>query len=150
MTSLARSTAIAAGVLMLGGAHSASAQIVGPVEFTTTFAFTVGNTTVPAGRYTIRPDDDNPQILYLAGAHAAVLFQTENVIARDTPAATEVVFRRYGDGYVLKDVWIEGLQSGAESITAEGEKHVMKRHGPRSDHRVAARRTPVETSQNLR
>jgi hypothetical protein len=44
MTSLVRSIGIAAGILVLAGVGTASAQITDPVEFTTTFPFTVGNT----------------------------------------------------------------------------------------------------------
>jgi hypothetical protein len=140
MTSLVRSIGIAGGILLLAGVQNASAQIVYPVEFTTSFPFTVGNATVPAGSYTIRPDDDNPAILELTGAHAAVLFQTEGAQAPETPSKTEVVFKRYGDGYVLKDIWLEGSRDGAETIAAEGERHAAKHRGPEAEQRVAARK----------
>ena len=65
MRSLIRSIGIVLAVLTFASVQNASAQITGAVEFTTSFPFTVGNTTVPAGNYTIRPDDDNPQILEL-------------------------------------------------------------------------------------
>jgi hypothetical protein len=56
MRSSFRSIGIAAGILVVAGVQNASAQITDPVEFTTSFPFTVGYATVPAGRYTIRPD----------------------------------------------------------------------------------------------
>jgi hypothetical protein len=147
MTSLVRSIGIAGGILVLAGVQNASAQIIYPVEFTTSFPFTVGNATVPAGSYTIRPDDDNPAILELTGSHASVLFQTEDAEARETPAKTEVVFKRYGTGYVLKDVFLAGSNSGAETISVEGEKHAAKQRGPEGEQRVAARKK-VDTSKN--
>ena len=125
---------------MLAGVRNASAQIVYPVEFTTSFPFTVGNASVPAGSYTIRPDDDNPKILELSGAHTAVLFETENAVARETPSKTEVVFKRYGDGYVLKDIWLAGSNDGAETMAVEGERHAAKHGGPQHEERVAARK----------
>ena len=128
---MVRSIGIAAGSLLLAGVQNASAQIVYPVEFTTSFPFTVGNASVPAGSYTIRPDDDDPAILELKGAHTFVLFQTENAVARETPAKTEVVFKRYGDGYVLKDIWLAGSNDGAETMSVERERHAAK-HGGRN------------------
>ena len=100
MKALCRSIGIAGGILVLAGAQNAVAQITNSVEFTTSFPFTVGNTTVPAGSYTIRPDDDDPNILALTGARADVLFQTENKVQESLPSKTEVTFNRYGDGYV--------------------------------------------------
>jgi hypothetical protein len=146
MRSLVRSIGIAGGLLMLAGVQNASAQIAYPVEFTTSFPFTVGAATVPAGSYTIRPDDDNPEMLLLTGSRASVFFQTENKDARQMPSKTEVVFNRYGDKYVLKDIWVEGETSGAESMAAEGERHMAKHPGSNSEQRVAARKTS-ETSK---
>jgi hypothetical protein len=83
---LVRSIAIASGILALAGVENASAQIVDPAEFTTSFPFRVGNATVPAGRYTIRQDNDNPEILELTGAHTFVFFQAESATARETPS----------------------------------------------------------------
>jgi hypothetical protein len=114
--------------------------VTGPIEFTTTFPFAVGYANVPAGTYTIRPDDDDPAILLLTGTHVGVLFLTDNIEGRQMAAKTEIVFKRYGDGYVLKDVWLEGSSTGAEATAAEAERHVAARGESKSDYRVAALR----------
>jgi hypothetical protein len=146
MRSLVRSIGIALGVLTLASVQNASAQITSTVEFTTSFPFTVGNTTVPAGNYTIRPDDDNPQILELTGKNASVLFQTDVATERETPAKTELVFSRYGgSNYVLKNIWVEGSNSGVETTPAEGERHAAK-GGAKSEQRVAGRRKSATKS----
>ena len=142
MTSLVRSVGVAGGILMLAGVQNASAQIADRVEFTTSFPFTAGNATMPAGSYTIRPDDDNPQILLLTGSRASVLVETEVAHARQTPSKTEVVFKRYGAGYVLKDVWVEGSDSGAETKVVEAERHAAKQRGAEGEQRVAGRKGP--------
>jgi hypothetical protein len=82
MKAFFRSIGIAGVILVLAGVQNASAQITNLVEFTTAFGFTVGNATVPAGSYTIRPDDDAPNILIMTGAHGDVIFQTENKTRR--------------------------------------------------------------------
>jgi len=139
MRSPVRSIVVVLGVLSFAGARNASAQIIDNVDFTTSFAFTVGNSTMPAGSYTIRPDDDNPQVLILQGKNAATIFPIDPATAPETPSKTEVVFSRYGNTYVLKNIWIEGMDAGAETIPAEGERHAAK-GGTKTEQRVAARR----------
>src|SRR6266498_1613152 len=125
MKSSFRSIVIAGGFLVLAGVQNASAQIVNSLEFTTTFPFTVGNATVPAGSYTIRPDDDAPQLLALTGAGTSVLFVTENAQPRETPTKTEVVFQRYDTGYGLKNIWLDDADIGYVTPTSEGERHML-------------------------
>jgi hypothetical protein len=147
MTSFVRSIGIAVGMLVLAGVQNASAQVTDPVEFTTSFPFTVGNTTVPAGSSTIRPNVDTPAIFELTGAHTSVLFQTVDAQAPQTPSKSEVVFNRSGDGYVLKSFWIEGSNTGAEIQAVEGEQHAANNRGSESEQRVAARKKP-DTGKN--
>ena len=68
-----------------------------------------------------------------------MFFGTEDSQARETPAKSEVVFKRYGDGYVLKDIWVEGSKSGAESVAAEAERHLARREA-KGEQRVSARK----------
>jgi len=136
MRSLVRFVLAAGGIVLLTGVHAAEAQVTGPVEFATTFPFTVGNTTVPAGRYTIRPDADNPQILELTGPRTGVFFEVMQ--AAGTSDKTEVVFKRYGQGYVLKDVWIAG-SGGVETLTVEAERHKASAGTSTIEHHVLAK-----------
>jgi hypothetical protein len=135
-----RSLGIAAGMVVLAGIQNASAQVTNAVEFNTPFPFTVGYATVPAGSYTIRPDDDNPAVFELTGAHESVLFEANSASARETPSKSEVVFKRYGDRYVLKDIWVDGSKTGAETTTVEAERHAAKRHPLEGEQRVEARK----------
>jgi hypothetical protein len=140
MASAVRSIGIVVGILALAGVQSASAQITEPMEFTTSFPFTVGYATVPAGSYTVRQDADNPAIFELTGSGTTVLFQTMDAQMSGTPSKTEVVFRRYGSDYVLKDIWLDGADFGAEAIAVEGERHTAKQRRPEGEERVPARR----------
>jgi hypothetical protein len=118
------------------------------VEFTTTFPFTVGYGTVPAGSYTIRPDDDNLEILQLQGKDTTVFFQAQNLEALKTADQTEVVFKHYGDTFVLKDIWIAGSNTGAETLASEGERHAVKQYGSATEERVPARKhAPALTNE---
>jgi hypothetical protein len=136
--SISRPLVVAGGILLLAGVHNASAQVTDAVKFKTSFPFTVGNATMPAGSYMIRPDDSDPLVLQLIGPRGSVFFETENATPRETPAKSEVVFKRYGDGYVLKDIWVAGPTEGAEVVAGHGERHAAKRHPSATEHRVAA------------
>ena len=144
MRSLVRSIVVAGGIFMFVGVQNASAQIGEPVEFTTSFPFTAGYATMPAGTYTITPDDDSPSMLRVSGAHASVFVETQNAEPSQTPAKTEVVFKRFGSGYVLKEIWIEGSKEGAETVPVEAEHHLAKNES-RGDQRVAARKRSDST-----
>jgi hypothetical protein len=143
MRSFVRSIAITGGILLCAGVPYASAQISEPVEFTTSFAFTVGEATVPAGTYTITPDDLAPEMLTLTGAHGSVLFQTNPASTSSRASKSEVVFKRYGGAYVLKSIWIAGSDRGAEALSAHGEQHVAKGQDLTGELRLAARRPSV-------
>jgi hypothetical protein len=140
MTSTIRSIGIAAGLLFAAGIQNAGAQISEVVEFTTTFPFMAGNAMVPAGTYTIRPDDDDPQILEMTGERTMVLIPTQSVSPRQTPTKTELVFKHSDGGYLLKDIWIEGSNEGAETMLAESERHMAKYSASERDHRVAGKK----------
>jgi hypothetical protein len=140
MRALVRSIALAGGILLFAGVHNAIAQIDYPVEFTTTFPFTVGHATVPAGTYTIKSVDDDPAMLELSGQNVGLFFQTNNAMTNGRASKTEVVFKRYGKSYILKDIWLEGSETGFESVAAAGERHVDKSQGPEAEERVAARK----------
>ena len=144
---IGRPLSIAAGILLLAGVQNASAQITSPIGFKTSFPFSVGEAQMPAGSYTIRPDDSDPGILELTGAHASVFFEVQAAAAPSTAKKTEVVFKRYGDGYVLKDIWLEGTTDGAEAVAVHREQKAAKRHGSATEHRVAAtKKAAVKTA----
>src|SRR5262249_32066462 len=84
MRSLFRTIAITAGILVLAGVQNARAQLVNALQVTTAFPFTVGNATVPAGSYTIKPDDEDPHGLAQTRTHApGALHDGECAAARD-------------------------------------------------------------------
>jgi len=139
MTSSFRLNVLAAGIVLLAGVHDASAQIENQLDFTTSFAFTVGNTTVPAGRYTITPVEDDPWVLELKGGRTSVLIETLSATPEEVPSKDEIVFQRYGDQYVLKNIWTEGSGTGYVTETAVREEHISRHHGGApSESRVAA------------
>jgi hypothetical protein len=139
MTSLVRRIAVFAGLAMLASISAAQAQIPNPVGFTTTFPFTVGSTTMPAGSYTVTPSDDDSLLFELTGADrgTGVYFEVESASA-PTGAKTGVSFERDGLAYVLKNVWVEGSAYGVEVTTAESPRHHITSVGVMGEQRVPA------------
>ena len=154
MTSSFRINILAAGIVHLAGVYNASAQIENQLDFTTSFAFTVGNATVPAGRYTITPVEDDPWVLELKGGRTSVLIETQSATPKEVPPKNEIVFQRYGDQYVLKNIWTEGSETGYVTEPAVREWHISRHHGgPPTESRVAAHKPakkPASTSTNKR
>jgi hypothetical protein len=132
------SVVVACGLLSFVGVHDASAQLTHSLSFTTSFAFVVDNTTLPAGRYTITPDEDEPSVLELRGAHASVFVVAKSAQQHEPPSKSEVVFNRYDTGYVLKNIRVAGSDEGYATDLAHGERHLAKQGDAPREHRVAA------------
>jgi hypothetical protein len=132
------SVVIACGLFSFVGVHDASAQLTHALSFTTSFAFVVDNTTLPAGSYTITPDEDDPSVLELRGAHASVFVVARSAQQHEPPSKSEVVFNHYDTGYVLKNIRVAGSDQGYLTDVAHGERHLAKQGDSPQEHRVAA------------
>jgi hypothetical protein len=132
----------------VSGATLAHAQVTDPIEFTTSFPFTVGNTSMPAGSYEIRRDTDNGSVYRIDSPkkHIGTLFEVEPTTMTKAPAKSEVVFKRYGQGYVLKSVWEEGSNEGVETVMVEAERHHAKDGMPPTEQHVPARHAKDSTN----
>lgn len=100
-----------------GAAMVASAQIDSDatIEANIPYAFVVKDTTLPAGKYTIKvADETNPSVLEIRSAnrHTAVLFETENTQVNRTMRKSELVFDKIGDTYFLSQVFLKGDNTG--------------------------------------
>lgn len=96
------------------------------VEADVPFAFAVVNETLPAGRYTLRPMDDQ-HALAVMGSELAVA-PSSTVESSSRPKITKVVFHRYGDHYFLHQVWVRGESSGFEVPASAIERQLASRH----------------------
>ena len=130
-------TGACAGVL---GVLPAWAQIDGPVDFTTTFPFTVAGTALPAGQYEIRPVDQDPGMYRIEmrnGANGA--FFHADPLASSSGSATDVVFNEAGGKYALERVNVAGEEGAvmpsnepavqqASTTPAKTPRHVKATH----------------------
>jgi hypothetical protein len=133
---------LAAAVLVTATAASANAQVLDRITFKTNFPFVAGNTTLPAGSYTVTPMDDDPAILELSNGKVSVLLDTEADRPARTPSKTEVTFNKYGNTYVLHEIVDPEAQGGAVILPSHAEKRHQKAHGTATPQAVPASKTP--------
>jgi hypothetical protein len=124
-------------LLVAGGQGVANAQIGDTtIEANITHAFTVGTTTLPAGKYEIKAlfdtDPDTFEIRSADGRTAAI-FETHSAQANRTPRRTELVFNKLGDSYFLSQIWLEGSDVGNELVKTKAEKK-LEEGGIASEH----------------
>jgi hypothetical protein len=88
------------------------------------FNFVVGETTLPAGEYTIEPSSIGTAAALLirsAEGHMGVTFFANPVEANAIQAEAKVVFNRYGDRYFLAQVWTPEINIGRELVKSRLE-----------------------------
>ena len=123
MKTLFRSALVAIG-LVIASAGAAHAQITTPIKFTTSFAFMVGHTSMPAGSYTLAPVENDDSLMQLSDGHHAVVFvMTERDYPKVAPRQDEVTFAKHGDTYTLREVWDASALTGAETVAPHADRH---------------------------
>ena len=137
---------VAAAALI--GATVASAQVTETVQFKTAFPFTVGNTTYPAGSFTIKPADDGDNTLLEVsnGSIATLLLVEPEQPNPNQPVKDEVVFKKYGDRYVLSDIWDQADGTGVRAQPSIAERRHAAKHGEPTRESVSTSKNPASGS----
>jgi hypothetical protein len=118
---------------------TAGVQITNRISFSTSFPFTVGNTKFPPGSYSIRPLDDDDEIMEIttADGKTSAMFETMMVQVPKSPSKGEVVFKKYGENYVLSEIYEPGSKIGVMTIKTHAERQQAKKYGTPSKETVA-------------
>lgn len=116
-------------LLLVGGLTAAQAQMDSNtiLDANIPFQFVVGRTTLPAGKYVIRPIDeseDTPNVLEIRSANGKVgtILDTENTSLNQAPRKTEVIFDKIGNQYFLSQIFVEGENYGVQAIESKMER----------------------------
>jgi hypothetical protein len=118
------------------------AQIIGSLEADIPFQFHVGNTKLPAGKYTIRVvDNSDLSVMEISSTDGSIsaLFEVRDAQAKSTPGKSELIFNKYGHRYFLERLFDESNPSGSVVVksgyekriaeaAAEGQEHVPAQH----------------------
>ena len=108
---------IASILMVLLTSVSGSAQTAKQLSAIVPFEFTVGQTTLPAGKYTIYRTSVNTSDGFLMrddNGHVAVVFKTHAVPGQGQSEKGRLEFRRLGDQYFLARFWAAGDDAGRE------------------------------------
>lgn len=98
------------------------------------FAFNVGDKTLPAGEYTVRPNTGDSQSVWLIQNKEQgvnIYFFTASVSSSRSPKQAKLVFNQYGNEYFLSQIWRRGNNSGRELEMRQRERELAKGAGER-------------------
>ncbi|HJZ82100.1 MAG TPA: hypothetical protein VKD91_17200 [Pyrinomonadaceae bacterium] len=120
-------TIIALLVLTVSLAAAAQAQTSGRSELRASipFQFHVGDTTMPAGEYTvhqINPASDHCALqLRSKDGRSSAMIQMINVMGKAGERA-RLVFHRYGEQYYFSQAWTAGNETGWQAPRSKAER----------------------------
>ena len=123
-----RATALM-GFLAVISAAPAFAQSVPQANLTVPFDFIVGKRTLPAGEYTIRrvrSDEDQLFLVQSKDARESSIVITSPVGSYTASFESKVVFHKYGNQYVLSQIWTPGESRGRE-LPISGRERSLRR-----------------------
>lgn len=122
----------------------AAAQIIRPIKADIPFAFTVADTQLPPGAYTIRTVEDmdlNALVIESADRKTSVFFLAGEADLSRPAAKTELEFTKYGDREFLTQIFEQGTGSGAQVVEGHTELKLTKSKIKHTRHRNPAKTT---------
>jgi hypothetical protein len=108
-------SAFAVFVLLMAGIVPAKAQIVGEVDFTTTFPFYAQNTKLPAGSYRVTAAVvENAFLIESMDGHHSVFVDYLPTQSEQPHKQSDVTFHTYGDVEYMNRLWVQGQNTGMQ------------------------------------
>ena len=136
--------------LAIAGGAPVRAQVVDTIVANVPFDFTVRDSTLPAGEYTIkRTYSADPGLMQIRSADGdeVLLFVVGSAEAAKQPDQTKLIFDRVGDRYFLSEIFEEGNSTGVELPKSRAERDLLKEGAITQLHSVAV---PAKTGINAR
>jgi hypothetical protein len=110
-------------LLVAGSAIAQSRNVRANVPF----SFSVGDTTLPTGTYSIGAISSDAKTLLVQARGGSGMMVSSNAAESLTPASkTKLVFNRYRDQYFLAEIWVEGATLGRRLPKSSREKELAK------------------------
>lgn len=110
-------------------AVSVHAQSVDEIRVNIPFEFTVGDKTLPAGKYSVRRvfgGPNSPLYVQNRDSNETATTLTQVAQASSNPAGARLVFNRYGEEYFLAQVWTGGSGIRQEIPKSHRERSLEK------------------------
>ncbi len=94
------------------------------------FEFVVGNTTMPAGEYTIKAGGDGSRLAVVriqsADYQTSVNVLSVSAYTGKNQGESKLVFHRYGSQYFLSQIWSSGRSEGRQLPGSRTERELVK------------------------
>lgn len=106
------------------GAQNSATTIIANIPF----EFNVGDTTMPAGKYTIRctnPASGGKALVLRSHDGFSVLIMT-NIVIRKVAEGGQLVFNRYGDRYFFAQAWYPASSIGMQAPKSRSETKIVR------------------------
>ena len=119
--------AVSALLFTLGG--TSFAQSTRRTVILIPFDFVAGEKTLPAGTYRVEPfkrDSYTTWVIQSTGAGAGAIFMTSALRGGASDGEPRLVFRKYGEAYVLAQVWPSGDGAGRELIQSRRTRAISE------------------------
>ena len=127
---------IAALTLFVTTFAVASARAQNPatnLRVTIPFDFVIGGEKLPAGDYVVRTEDSRTTMkIQLLGQSTGAYFLIHPVQGLDIQNQSKLVFHKYGDEYLLSQVWTAGRAGGDELNRTSRERALQREIAKRS------------------
>ena len=114
------------GLLLTLAVASVHAQSRTRIEATIPFDFTIGNTNLQAGKYSVKFTSRNALLLRSEDGKQSAIILAPRAVGGDVNKPERMVFHRYGDRYFLAQIWMLRGDSGRELDPSSAERRLAK------------------------
>jgi len=117
------------GLVLLVTVSSVFAQSDRQTVVNIPFNFTVGEKALPAGKYLVRrnrTDSDIVWVIQNKRTGEAAMLMTRPVVANETQGDAKFVFNKYDDLYFLSEFWAAGTNTGRGIQISKRERALAK------------------------
>ena len=92
------------------------------------FDFVAGNTSLPAGEYSVETSGPTHTLLLIdrKDASTSALIITNAAVSAEPQSESKLIFNRYGDRYFLSQVWTAGNSNGRQLLKSAREKEMAQ------------------------
>lgn len=117
------------GLVLLVSVSSVFAQTDRQTVVNIPFNFTVGEKALPAGKYLVRrnrTDSDIVWVIQNSRSGEVAMLLTNSVHSTKTQGNAKFVFHKYDDAYFLSEFWAAGTNTGREIPASSRERALTK------------------------
>ncbi|MGC0774256.1 MAG: hypothetical protein WB543_15085 [Candidatus Acidiferrum sp.] len=123
-----RALVMAGMMLLTAVSYTRVAQAQEVLVFNIPFAFVAGNSLLPAGEYKVQVSGPTHvlQLVDRKDSAASAFLGTNEAVATEIQSESKLIFQRYGDRYILSQVWTAGNSRGRQLVKSAREKEMAQ------------------------